>query len=151
MQEKSQEFYQQLMMKQIDGEISPDEARQLAQFLEANPAYRKELETMNDLKMETGKMKGHLVPDLAWDDYWRQLYNRLERGISWILISLGAVIVLSYGIYHAVMELWQDSTLSLILKYGVLALIIGAAILLVSVAREKLLLRKHDRYKEIER
>ena len=151
MQEKPQEFYQQLMMKQIDGEITPEEARQLAQFLEANPSYRKELETMSDLKMETEKMKGNLVPDLAWDDYWRQLYNRLERGISWILISLGAMIVLSYGIYHAVMELWQDSTLPLILKYGTLALIIGAAILLVSVAREKLLLRKHDRYKEIER
>ncbi|MCB0271324.1 MAG: hypothetical protein KDH95_24425, partial [Calditrichaeota bacterium] len=72
-------------------------------------------------------------------------------GISWILISLRAVIVLSYGIYHAVMELWQDSTLPLILKYGTLALIIGTVILLVSVVREKLLLRKHDRYKEIER
>lgn len=139
------------MMKQIDGEITPEEARQLTQFLEANPSYRKELETMSELKTETGKMKERLVPELAWEDYWRQLYNRLERGTGWILISLGAIVVLSYGIYHAMTALWQDNTMPLILKYGILAQIIGGAILLVSVVREKLLLRKHDRYKEIER
>lgn len=138
-------------MKSLDGEITPEEQRLLDQHLEECASCRREMESFKKLKQETGAMKEHLIPDLAWEDYWHRLYNRLERGLSWILISLGAVILLVYGGYQAVTEIIQTTDMPVVVKWGMLALMAGIALLLVSVIREKLLLRKHDKYKEVRR
>nr|HQU74137.1 hypothetical protein [Calditrichia bacterium] len=79
-----------LMMRSIDGEISPGEAGQLADLLDADPALREEFNHLKQVKETTVKMRNDMLPDVVWEDYWQQLYNRLERGFSWILISLGA-------------------------------------------------------------
>lgn len=97
------------------------------------------------------KSTREMIPEVAWESYWSRLYNRLERGLSWILVSVGAIIVLSYSAYHALQEFIADSSMPLVVKWGVAALVLGGIMLLVSVLREKLLLRKHDRYKEVER
>ncbi len=145
------EKYQLLIMKKIDGEISPAEARELQAFLKTHPEQRRELEMFQQIKEDTSKMKKHLLPEMAWDDYWRQLYNRLERGFSWVLISIGAIIVLGYGAFEFVSEFLADTGAPPLLKAGITALVLGGVILLISVIREKIMLRKHDKYKEIQR
>ena len=50
MMSKELEKYKMLMMKKIDGEISPDEAQDLSQFLKMHPQYETELQTFEQLK-----------------------------------------------------------------------------------------------------
>jgi anti-sigma factor RsiW len=140
-----------LMMKKIDGEITPQEEIELQQYLADFPERRKELTELQHVKEETEKMKKQILPEMAWDEYWAKIYNRLERGISWILISAGAMIVLGYALLEMVNALLGDSQMPLPLKFGIIALLLGGVILLISVIREKLMVRKHDKYKEIQR
>jgi len=83
--------------------------------------------------------------------YWNQVYNRIERGLGWVLLSVGAVIFLSFGAFHFVRDFLFDPEPQLIMKIGVSAAILGVIILFVSVLRERLFIRKRDRYKEIVR
>lgn len=143
------EEIQQLIMKKVDGEISTAESERLEQLLLKNPQFLQEVEAMQTIKEETMKLKEHLLPDLRWDDYWSHLYNRLERGLSWMLLSIGSVILISFGLYHMILGLFNDTELPIILKGAIIAIIGGGVILLVSVIREKILLGKHDKYKEV--
>ena len=90
--------------------------------------------------------------DIELAQYWSSVYNRLERGIGWILFSVGAIIVLCYGGFKLVEEIIKDPEIVPLFKVGIVALVFGVAILLVSVLRERLRVRKVDKYsKEIER
>lgn len=146
-----EEKIKQLMMKHLDGESTPAEEKELAELLEKYPAYRDELNMFQQLKKETGEMKNDMLPELVWEDYWQKLYNRMERGVSWLLISLGSVILISFGLYQMLLGIVRATNAPFLIKFGLLALIVGGVILLVSVVREKLLLRKHDKYKEVRR
>jgi len=83
--------------------------------------------------------------------YWTSVYNRLERGIGWILFSIGAIILLFFGGYKLVEGIIQDASVPLILKIGILSVLGGLVVLLVSLLREQLFVRKRERYREIEK
>ena len=97
------------------------------------------------------KLGENMIPDLAWEDYWQGLYNRLERGFSWILISIGAIILAGYAIVNLVNALYNDTSMPILIKFGLFALLIGLATLLISVIRERWFMGKNDPYKEIKR
>ncbi len=67
------------------------------------------------------------------------------------MFSLAAILLLIYGGFKAIEEIIKDPTVDIILKAGLLVLIAGLAILLVSVLREKLYFQKKDRYKDVRR
>ena len=66
-------------------------------------------------------------------------------------MSVAAIILLVYGGFKLIEKIVQDPTVDVVLKIGLVALIGGLAILFVSVARERLYLRKKDPYKDIRR
>lgn len=94
-------------------------------------------------------MKLKNPPVEVWDKYWLGIYSRLERGIAWILISIGATVIMIFGGFKAVESVIQDPTIAWFFKAAILMLIAGGAILFVSVLRERIFLRKTDKYKEI--
>ena len=96
-------------------------------------------------------MKMKKLPEYYWDDYWTNVYNRLERGISWLLISLGAIIVLAFAGWEALSALIADQEMNPLLKIGIFVLLIGSVILIVSILREKLLVKRIDKYREVKR
>ncbi|MCK4816385.1 hypothetical protein KA005_11510, partial [bacterium] len=87
----------------------------------------------------------------AWKIYWTSVYNRLERRIGWILFSIGVMILLFFGGYKMVEEIIKDPSISFLLKAGILAVLGGVVVLLVSLIREQLFVRKRERYKEVEK
>ena len=139
------------IMAYLDRELSAAESMQIERKIAEDPQYRKYFNQLQKLKEVTGAMKFKILPDMYWDEYWQHVYNRLERGISWILVSLGAIIVLSFGIWAAVSNMLADQTINPILKFGILILIVGIVTLFVSILREKLMVRRVDKYKEVER
>lgn len=138
-----------LMMAALDRELSGAEQSELEQLLQKYPQDRIEFENMRQIKEVTQAMQFKSPSDHVWDRYWLSVYNRLERGLAWILFSIGAVILLVYGGFQAVEGIIDDPNITGIVKAGIICLMAGLAFLLVSVIRERFFLRKSDPYKEI--
>jgi len=145
------ENVRRLMMAALDGECSVEERAELDRLLAADAALHTEWRELTALKEVTSSMSMKKPPDEVWDRYWTDLYPRLERGVGWVLLSVGAVVLLSYGAWEGIRDLWADQELPVVIKGGILAGIAGLAILLVSVVREKVILRRSDPYKDVVR
>lgn len=148
--EEKQRF-QTLLMKAVDAELASDEQTEFDRIISSSKDCQKEWQELKKLKEVTKSMRFKSLPNEAWDNYWVNVYNRLERGLAWILFSIGAIILLTYSGFKAVEEIIADPELEGILKAAILMLIGGSVILLVSVVREKLFTRKSDPYKEVQR
>jgi len=136
----------------VDGELSAELRAALEQHLDGCEACKRELASLSRLKEELAMMKFKEPTDVELERYWHSVYNRLERGLGWVLFSLGAIIVLCYGGFKLVEEIVRDPGVTVLLKVGVVALVFGTVILFVSLLRERLAVVKVDRYsKEVER
>jgi hypothetical protein len=138
-------------MASIDGELSGGERGELERLLDEHPALRVEWARFQRVKEVTEAMALRPAPEEVWSDYWASVYSRLERGIGWILFSLGAIVLLSYGAWTGVRELIADATMPWFMKVSLLALTVGTVVLLVSVVREKAFVGRRQRYKDVER
>jgi len=145
------ERFQQLLMGAIDYELSTDEDREFKLLLHQYPEFLQEYQEFEKMKEVFQTMKFKTLPDKEWDSYWLKVYNQIERGIAWILFSVGSVILITYGLYKWVETLFASQNVDLIVKIGIFALIAGLVILFISIAREKLISRKVDPYKEVQR
>jgi len=138
-----------LMMAALDGEISPDQRRQLDQLLAGNTALREDWERMSRVKEVTSSMSYREPPEEIWQEYWVSVYNRCERGVGWLLLTLSTVVLLSWTAWEVIAAMFADSAMPFFLKLAVLGVSVGAIILLVSVAREKWFVRRKDPYREV--
>ncbi|MDI6779560.1 MAG: hypothetical protein QME25_05120 [Bacteroidota bacterium] len=143
--------FQILLNKALDGLLSTDENAEFENLLVSSKECQEEWQSMKQLKEVTREMKFKNPPDEILDKYWLGIYARLERGLAWILVSIGATVLLVYGGFKLVEELIADPTLAWFIKIAILAIIAGLAILFVSVLRERLFVRKTDKYKVIVR
>ena len=136
----------------LDGELSSDQAQRLQSHLSTCQDCTRELANLRDLKENLAMIKFKEPTDAELERYWKSVYNRLERGLAWILFSAGAIIVLCYGGFKLIEQVIKDPNIALLFKIGLTALVFGAVILFVSLLRERLTVRKVDKYsKEIER
>ena len=142
---------QRLMMAALDGEISAAERQELDQLLETDDRIRDEWERMNRVKEVTSAMAFREPPEEVWEQYWTSVYKRVERGIGWILLSLGTIVLLAYGAWKWMEAIAGADDLPLVLKLAIFGGVVGLIILIVSVLREKLFTRHRDAYKEIQR
>ncbi len=141
----------ELLMRALDDELRPEEQRELDLLLADDPTLRAERERLGRLKEVTGEMKLRNPPEQLWDDYWNSAYSRMERGIGWILVSFGVIVVGGWATWQFVTELIADTELPPLIKAGILAGSLGLVILTVSVLRQRLFVRKTDPYKDIVR
>lgn len=140
-----------LMMAALDGECSAADRQVLEQALEKNPELQREWRDLQRVKEVTNMISVRKPPDEVWASYWTQVYTRNERKVAWVLVSLGAIVLLSWGLWQGILQFLGDPDLPGFIKLGAAFLAIGLVTLLVSVAREKLFVNKHDPYKDIER
>ncbi|KPJ54073.1 hypothetical protein AMJ39_02100 [candidate division TA06 bacterium DG_24] len=141
--------YKLLIMSLLDGEIGPDERVRLEDHIRECPACARELEEFRKLKGVTDQMKFVEPEDEVWERYWANVYNRLERGVAWILTSIGTILVLIYAAFRFVDQFVRDPQVSLLLKVAVVALLIGVVVLFVSVARERIFIWRKDKYRGV--
>ncbi len=135
----------ELINKKIDGLITEDEERELIRIFRDNPDIEKEFKDMEELKGVMDMLKAK-DPDWAWEDYWKSLYNRIERGVGWIFFSIGSIILLTYGAIEWIQSLLKDTEMPLIAKLGVFSLVFGLVVLFVSVVRERIFVSRSDKY-----
>ncbi len=136
----------------LDGELPDNERRRFEDHLAVCDACRRELAELKRLTEDLNMMRFKEPGDEELETYWSGVYNRLERGIGWILLAVGAILTLCYGAFKIIEEMIRDPAISVILKVGVCALIAGLVVLFVSLLRERLVVHKVDRYaREVER
>ena len=134
-----------------DGELDAEKKGMVEDHIKQCIECRQEFEEMGKFEEVMGKMKLKQPAKEVWNVYWSSVYNRLERRIGWIFLSIGAIILLFFGGYKMVESIIQDPSTSLLIKVGILAFLAGIAVMLASLAREQFFVRKRERYKEIEK
>ncbi len=145
------ERWRRLMMAAVDGEISDNDRATLEHALAGDAGLRRELRSFERLREVTSTMTPRRPPPEVWDTYWQGVYRRLERGLAWILVSVGAIVLTVWGVWTWVSELLADTTLPVFVRWSVLVLAAGLAILFVSVVRERWFLQRDDPYKDVVR
>jgi len=136
----------------LDGELADRQRRRFEEHLAVCDACKRELAELKRLTEDLNMMRFKEPGDEELERYWAGVYNRLERGMGWILLSVGAILTLCYGAFRLIESMLLDQTISNVLKVGVCALIAGLVVLFVSLLRERLVVRKVDRYsREVER
>ena len=143
--------YKDLMMGYLDDELSDEQKHTFTEHLADCRACQTELEEFKKLKAITDDVALMEPEGKIWEQYWGNIYNRLERGVGWILFGVAAILLLIYGGFKMIEEIVEDPTIGISLKAGLLVLIAGLAILFVSVVRERLHFWKKDRYKDVRR
>ena len=142
---------EELKNKYFDGNLSEEEKKELRRLTLKDSKTERELKEMNKLK-EVIDMLEPVNPEKEWEEYWSSLYNKLERGIGWIIFSIGAILTFTFVGFQFIKELVRDPQIALYAKVGLITLILGLAILFVSVLRERITLSKTDKYsKEVKR
>jgi uncharacterized membrane protein (DUF2068 family) len=79
--------------------------------------------------------------------YWPSVYAKIERGAGWGLVIIGAVIWVAYGVYLFI----TDPGTGALTKLLVALPVVGVLMLLISVIRERMVVSRTERYKEVER
>ena len=140
-----------LLMGAIDNELAETEHTEFDALLSSNADFQREFDQYKRLKEITTQMRFKTPPMEIWDSYWLNIYNRIERGIGWLLFSFGTIILLTYGLFKIVETIFMDQSLGWVIKGAIVLAMAGLAVLLASVIRERWFTYKRDPYKEIVR
>jgi hypothetical protein len=140
-----------LVMALVDGELDETEASRVRGHLESCPDCQATFSEQTKVKEVANTMKFKKLPEYYWDEYWQHIYNRIERSAAWIFTSVGAIIVLSFSAWYFVDAILANKELNIYFKAGIFLLAIGLVILGVSTLREKLMVKRIDKYRGIER
>jgi len=143
--------YKEMIMGYLDNELESDQSKDLEKHMAGCPQCSKELQELRKLKEITEGVTLVEPEYRLWQEYWGSIYNRVERGIGWIVSSVAGILLVIYGGFKAIEELIKEPSVELMLKAALLALIAGMAVLFVSVLRERLYFWKKDRYRDVRR
>ena len=145
------EEIKKLISSYHEGVLNDTQKSQVEEHIAACTECRREFEEMRKFEEVMDKMELKQPPKEMWQVYWSSVYNRLERRVGWILLSIGAMIILFFGGYKMVEGIIQDPSTPFLLKAGILTFMGGIVVLLVSLIREQFFVRKRERYKEVEK
>ena len=143
--------HKDLMMAYLDDELNDEQRRAFEAHLASCPECTKDLAQFKKLKEITDGVALVEPEDRVWEQYWGNIYNRIERGTGWILFSVAAISLLIYGGFEIIEWIIEDRTVGILMKIGMLALLGGLAILFVSVLRERVYFWSKDRYRDVRR
>lgn len=143
--------YKDLLMGYLDDEISAQEKIEIDKHLDECDECTKELTDFKNLKSITDDISLYEPEDKVFEQYWSSIYNRIERSIGWIILSVSGMLLLFYTGFMIIEDIIKDPALSWVFKGALIAFIAALSILLVSVLRERLHNRKNDRYKNVRR
>lgn len=141
----------ELMMRALDDELTVEERAEFNSWLAREPESLEEWKRLSRAREVMMGMKLRNPPEEVWDGYWTSVYSRVERGVAWLLVSVGAIIVGGWAIWKWIEALLHDTAMPAPVRYSMIALFVGLLILLVSVARHRFNVRKSDPYKDIQR
>jgi len=139
-----------LLMAAIDSELTSADRRELETLAARSPEVRDEWDRLARVKSVTQTMTWKEPAVETWDRYWDNVYNRTERKIAWLLVLGGALVLSGWGLWESVPawfnSIWQDETMPLAVRIATVTAILGGVLLVISVVREQLTVKRTDPY-----
>jgi ferric-dicitrate binding protein FerR (iron transport regulator) len=139
------------LMRALDGELDATERAEFESRLADDPDLREEWRRLSRAMEATMGMKLRHPPEEVWDGYWTSVYSRAERGLGWILVSLGVIVVGGWAVWTWIGGLLADTSMPLVVRLGMIAMLTGVVILAISVVRHRINVLRTDPYKDIQR
>ena len=140
-----------LVEKYFDDDLSVKERSEFELLLSNDEQLNIEFEEQKKIKKVLKKMSLKNPSRDVWDGYWLSIYNKIERGLAWIAIFIGALIFFGYVSFEAVNAFINSTHTPPLVKTGIGILFFGVLVLIFSLIREKIFASKHDKYKDIQR
>jgi ferric-dicitrate binding protein FerR (iron transport regulator) len=147
-QEVDRERAHALMMAALDGEATVADRQELETLLAGSPELAAEWRRFQRVKEVTTGMRLQSPPEEVWDRYWTATYRRAERGLGWLLLVAGGLVLAGYWIWHVVEAFLAETGTPLFLRVAIAAVAIGGVILVISVIREKIFTARRDPYQK---
>lgn len=143
--------FRELAAGYVDGELTPEEKREFETMMEEHPELRDDVESFRKINDLTKRVRFEELPDPIWEAYGASLYRRAESALGWILLSVGAMIILGFAAWGMWGGFFMNSAEPLILRIAVGALSVGAIVLFVAKLRETFFAHKRERYRKVEK
>lgn len=131
------------LMRYLDGELPPERARAVEAALEGDTELRRELAVFRAMKVDLAEIGERMGTKQT---VWGEVNRRLTRPVGWVLVLVGAAIVVAYGAYAYLTgadALWE--------KLATSAIVVGLGMLLLSTFIDRYHDLKTDQYREIQR
>lgn len=138
---------EELLHGYLDKELLQFDEQRVRNHLDECSACSEKLAEYKKLKEDVAAMEYEMPAESEWDEHKPVMAVRVSRGIGWLLFCAATVILIVFGIY----EFSVDPAVKAIEKIGVLALLLGVVFLFVSVAYERMIAAKSDKYTEVEK
>ncbi len=139
------ERFEELMVKVTDDTATPPEREELMAWIADKDELQRELEAHVVLRAVTDGWVQRLELDVLQDQQQRSIWSRLENALGLLLVFVGLFTVTGW----ALVELFSDPEVPLVIKLGTGALSAGFLLLLWAVARRRLGQGRKDRYADV--
>ena len=140
-----------LLSAYLDDELETDDILRIESHLAGCAACSRKLVDLRRVSDLTQSLRIKEPPPEEWETFWVSLYNRRERSLGWLLLCLAIIVCGGFGLYQAVVGLFQAEALPWYVKGGILTGCGGVMPLLVSAIRERIFTRRRTRDDQVKR
>ena len=141
------EPYQILMMGFIDGELDAGQERTFKEHAYKCSSCAEELVKYQKLAEMTNAIKIKEPADYEWERIRSTIFYKIESRVGWLFVVAGSAMVFGYLLYE-ICAGWEIATG---LRVGIVTAIVGFLLLLVSAIRQRLRIKKYERYEAVKR
>ncbi len=134
-----------LLSGYLDGELTQQERQKVGVYLERDERYREILAELERVKTETEHLHYEEPSSGDWKTMEKSLVQDVSRGLGWIILSIWAVALTSYGLW----ELAAAPDEPLTGKLLVFGFFLGVALLFCSVLTQRMRESRTDKYKGV--
>ena len=134
-----------LLSGYLDGELTQQERQKVGVYLERDERYREILAELERVKTETERLHYEEPTSGDWKTIEKNLVQDVSRGLGWMILSIWAVAVTSYGLW----ELAAAPDEPLTSKLLVFGFFLGVALLFCSVLTQRIRESRTDKYKGV--
>ncbi len=134
-----------LLSGYLDGELTQQERQKVDVYLERDERYREILAELERVKAETEHLHYEEPSSGDWKTMEKSLVQDVSRGLGWVILSIWAVALTSYGLW----ELAAAPDEPLTGKLLVFGFFLGVALLFCSVLTQRMRESRRDKYKGV--
>jgi anti-sigma factor RsiW len=126
----------------LDDELTSAETEEMEAHLEGCAECRAEFEEMTLLVSASSGLSVELPSEDVWEDFLPQVYSRMERKAGMYLFALSCIALSVIMLYYMVVLEWASPIVKLATEIGM----VGLVILFISALRQRMAIRRTDRY-----